>query len=601
LDLTVNPDFGQVEADPSQVNLTAFRLFFQERRPFFIEGTNTLNFPITDFNSNNLFYSRRIGRTPQGEVETDPEDEDDGIEEYVKSSTNSTILGAAKITGKNKKGFSWGVLESVTALEKARVDSVGTTHHQTTEPLTNYFVMRAQQDVNKGNTVLGAMLTATHRDINDKKLEWLHRQAYTGGVDLLHHWKDRTYFISAKTIFSQVNGSQESITNTQRMPERYFQRSDNKYASVDSTRTSLAGTGGTFVFGKKSGKLVYDAGYTWLSPALELNDIGFLSQTDQLTQWVWAQYRILSPIGIFRTMRYNVVQYLNWDFDRRNTSEGYELFGFAEFKNFFSINMGGTYEAFSISNADLRGGPALRYPGNASYWFAASTDKRKKFHVLLNPQWRWGVGGYMRSSTYKAELNYRPTNALSLSFVPSLAVNKNDLQYVATVTKDDKDRYVVAEIDQVTVILEMRMTYMITPNLSIQYWGQPFGTTGTYSDYKFITQANAPEYSQRFTSLPSNWLLKNKDDEYDVDENLDGSIDYTFDKPNFNIGQFRSNLVVRWEYIPGSTVFLVWTQQMEGEFNNINNVGRPDERYKFRFNEQAHNVFLLKFTYRFIR
>jgi hypothetical protein len=163
LDLTVNPDFGQVEADPSQVNLSAFELFFQEQRPFFIEGNNTLNFPTSQNSNNNLFYSRRIGRSPQGWVDTDKSGAD-GVNEYVKSDSRTMILGAAKLTGKNKHGFSWGILESVTAEEKAEVDSLDTRHKETVEPLTNYFVARAQQDINKGNTLVGGMFTATHQE-----------------------------------------------------------------------------------------------------------------------------------------------------------------------------------------------------------------------------------------------------------------------------------------------------------------------------------------------------------------------------------------------------------------------------------------------------
>ena len=241
LDLTVNPDFGQVEADPSQVNLSAFRVFFQERRPFFIEGNSTLNFPV-GFNSNNLFYSRRIGRTPQNSVATDEEGTDDGVAEYVKPNRYTTILGAAKLTGKNKKGFSWGILESVTAPEHATIDSMGVRRTAMVEPLTNYVAGRMQQDINKGNTVVGAMLTSTNRDLSDESLQWLHKDAYSGGIDVVHNWSNRKYFVSAKTAFSNVQGSEKAIALTQNAPERYFQRPDNKHADVDTTRKSLTGT-----------------------------------------------------------------------------------------------------------------------------------------------------------------------------------------------------------------------------------------------------------------------------------------------------------------------------------------------------------------------
>jgi hypothetical protein len=594
LDLTVNPDFGQVEADPSQVNLSAFRLFFQERRPFFIEGNNTLNFPVVDFNSNNLFYSRRIGRKPQGNVETDKDDNDDGVDEYVKQTNNSTILGAAKLTGKNKKGFSWGLLESVTSLEKTSIDSLGYRRKQIVEPMTNYFVARAQQDINKGNTIIGGMFTATNRKITDSRLKWLHDNAYSGGIDLVHNWKDRKYFISAKALMSHVEGSQEAILNTQQASERYFQRPDNNHAGVDSTRRSLTGTGGTFVYGKRSGKWIYEVGYTYLSPELELNDIGFLTQSDQMTQWVWTQYRVLNPKGIFRSQRYNAIQYLGWDFDWRNTSEGYELNTNLDFKNFWSLGAGANYETHNISNADLRGGPAMYYPGAFTSWIWLASDSRKKLQLTINPQWRLGMSNYSENKTLELGLNYKPINALSIALSPSISSNKNKLQYVTTGEVDtEADRYVVAEINQTTARLSIRMTYMITPNLSIQYWGQPFGTSGKYSNYKYITNADASVFSNRFSHVPNNWLALNDDgDEYSVNENNDATTEYTFSKPDFNFGQFRSNMVMRWEYVPGSTFFLVWAQEMNGAFY--------DSGYKFSFSDKAHNIFLMKFTYRFI-
>jgi hypothetical protein len=485
----------------------------------------------------------------------------------------------------------------VTDVEKTKIDSLGTVHVQTTEPMTNYFVGRAQQDINKGNTIVGAMFTATNRTIKDNKLDWLHKEAYTGGLDVMHNWKDRTYYVSAKGLMSYVAGSTNAITNTQKMSERYFQRPDNAHSSVDTTRRSLNGTGGTLIQGKRSGKLVYEVGYTWISPELELNDVGFLTQADQMTQWIWMQYRVLNPVGIFRWMRYNVVQYHNWDFDRRHTSEGYELDANAQFKNFLALSFGGNYELKNVSNADLRGGPALHYPGNFGYWLSIGTDARKKLSLIINPQWKQGINGYMRTNTLDMALNYKPFNALSISVEPSFSRNKNNLQYVATGSVDDADRYVVAEIDQTTARVSLRMTYMITPNLSLQYWGQPFGTSGKYSNFKYITDADAVTYNQRFTSAPSTWFELN-DDEYSVDENNDNTIDYTFDKPDFNFGQFRSNMVIRWEYIPGSTLFLVWTQETTGDF--YSNSGSLDQKYKFKFEDKTHNILLMKFTYRFV-
>jgi hypothetical protein len=587
LDLTVNPDFGQVEADPSQVNLTAFELFFQEQRPFFIEGSNTLNFPVNDFSSNNLFYSRRIGRQPQGGVNLD-------ATEFSKANNRSTILGAVKLTGKNKNGFSWGILESVTDLERVEIDSLGTRRKQTVEPMTNYLVGRVQQDINKGNTIIGGMLTATNRNINDPRLKWLHDNAYSGGLDFVHNWKQRTYYVSAKTLFSRVRGSNEAITNTQLSSERYFQRPDNNHARVDTTRRSLTGTGGTMVVGKKSGNIVFDVGVSWLSPELELNDLGFLSQTDQVKQWVWVGYRIQNPKGIFRSQRYNVNQSENFDFDLKSTSRNYNINTHFQFTNLWAFSTGASYETHSVSNADLRGGPAMHYPGNSYYWFWASTDTRKKFSVNVNPEWQWGNDNYIRSSYLEFNFRYTPINALSISVSPSISHSVNQLQYVSTGTANGEDRFIMGEIDQSVARVSLRVTYMLTPNLSFQYWGQPFGAAGKYSNFKHVSNANASEYLQRFNTIPA-YLSGG---EYSVDENLDGNIDYSFGQPNFNYAQFRSNMVMRWEYIPGSTFFLVWTQERNGAFYDEGVAFH--QRYNFDFSQKPQNIFLVKFTYRFV-
>lgn len=594
LDLTVNPDFGQVEADPSQVNLSAFRLFFPEQRPFFIEGNNTLNFPV-GFNNNNLFYSRRIGRSPQGSIDTDNSGEDN-VEEYVSRPTNTSILGAAKLTGKNKNGFSWGILESITAREEAEIDSLGIKRKEVIEPSTNYFVARAQQDINEGNTLVGGMITATNRKIEDESLNWLHKEAYSGGIDFTHHWLQRTYFLSTKVVFSHVKGDTEAIHNTQQSAERFFQRPDNHHTQLDSNRTSLSGSGGTVMFGKRSGKIVYDAGFTWQSPGLELNDVGFLGQTDIMTQWVWLQYRKLKSFGAFRSMRTNFTQYLSWDFGGINTERGLEMNGHLEFKNFWGISSGFELTGNTISNADLRGGPSLTYPGRFNQWLWVGTDHRKKLRVSAEGWWGKGFDGYQHNKGVAVNLNFRPTNALVISASPSISNNYSELQYVTTIKHSEGDKYVMARIHQNTYNLSLRMTYMITPNLSVQYWGQPFAASGKYSHFKKVTQADAENYNSRFEPLTSTFDAQNE--EYQLDEDGDGSNDFSVGNPDFNFAQFRSNMVVRWEYIPGSTLFLVWTQNRDESpstdkhsFNHL---------YNGLFDKKPHNVFLIKYTYRFV-
>jgi hypothetical protein len=596
LDLTVNPDFGQVEADPSQVNLSAFELFFEERRPFFLEGNNILNFPASQFNENLLFYSRRIGRPPQTFANPDPSGEDH-VNEYVKPNSRSTILGAAKLTGKNKKGFSWGLLESVTQKEFAEIDSLGFKRSQVIEPMTNYFVSRAQQDINKGNTIIGGIFTATNRRIEDDRISWLHTDAYSGGVDVIHHWKKRTYYLSGKSIFSHVKGSKEAIATTQLSSERFFQRPDNAHTEFDANRTSLTGTGGQLLVGKKSGDIISDLGVVWQSPELELNDIGFMSKTDDIVQWFWMQYRVTEPKGISRWQRFNVNQSQSYDFGRRRLGEVYNVNGHVQWKNYWTSGGGITYQTNKVSNADLRGGPSIRYPGGFYLSGYISSDTRKKFYGEFSTESFKGREGYSRNDNYNLDLTLQPVNAFNITVSSSFVRNINEMQYVATSGTADNPRYVVGKIDQTVARVSVRMTYMITPNISVQYWGQPFGTSGRYTDFKTITDSRASSYTERFSHVHPAMLAQNGGS-YEVDEDGNGMMDYTFGKPDFNFGQFRSNMVIRWEYIPGSTVFLVWTQERNGAF--YDDSGPDHKKYSFDFDEKGHHIFLLKFTYRFV-
>ena len=291
LDLTINPDFGQVDADPGAIALDGFEIFFQERRPFFVENKNVFDFRVGG-GADNLFFSRRIGRTPQGFTTADG-----SRGEFEDFPTNTTILGAAKFSGKTKDGWAIGVLESVTAKEFAEIDlnedpdvintleEVGEKREEIVEPLTNYFVGRVQKDFNDRNSFIGGIFTATNRNM-EESLQFLHAQAYSGGIDFKHNWQDRKYYVEGSAIMSTVRGSVESILRTQTSLTHLFQRVDASHVEVDPTLTSLTGTGGRFEIGRQSGDWRYNFGGNFRSPELELNDIGFLRQADDIRQYV---------------------------------------------------------------------------------------------------------------------------------------------------------------------------------------------------------------------------------------------------------------------------------------------------------------------------
>jgi hypothetical protein len=596
MNFTVNPDFGQVEADPSVVNLTAFETYYEEKRPFFIEGRNILNFQIMggdgDFSSDNLFYSRRIGRGPQGEPSA-------GAGAFIDAPSATSILGAFKLTGKTRSGLSIGVLESVTGRENATVFENGLTTRTPVEPLTNYFGFRLQKDYNQGATILGGMVTATNRSLRNDNLRFLHDEAYSGGFDFMHSWRNKTYALSFNTVFSYVRGTPDALLRTQTSSVRYFQRPDASYLSFDPTRTSLFGHGGTATFGKQGGgHLSFILGGTWRSPGLELNDMGYLRQADEIMEFAWAGYRFYKPFSIFRSLNINANQWRGWNFGGENIFDGGNINVNADFKNYWSAGFGINRNASSLSASALRGGPSLRNAGRWNTWAHVETDMRSKVRFELMEETTDADNGDVRMRQIQAGVVINPSRALSLSLTPGCATSHSELQYIGTTSFNAEPRYIFGAIAQKTVSLTIRLNYSLNPELSVQFYGQPFIGSGQYSRFKRITDSRSRVWDGRYRVFTGTELfLDNSTGLYRVDEDGDGIADYDFGRPDFNFLQFRSNLVLRWEYSPGSALYVVWSQGRtgafsEGDFSFGRDVGRL-------FDAQPENVFLVKFSYCF--
>jgi len=589
LDLTVNPDFGQVEADPAAISLDGFEIFFREQRPFFVENKNIFDFGLGG-NRDNLFFSRRIGRSPQGY----PEITDD---EYIQQPQNTTILGAAKFSGKTKKGWSIGILESVTSREYAKIDNNGIQREELVEPLTNYFVGRLQKDFNRRNTFVGGIFTATNRKI-EENLDFLRSSAYTGGLDFRHQWRGKKYYIESKILLSHVEGSKEAIQNTQESLTHLFQRVDADHVDVDPNRTSLTGTSGRIEFGKSSsGHWRYGIGANWRSPELELNDIGFLRQADEIRQYAWTRFNTLKPFGRFRNVSARFNMFSSFDFDGNYNRVEYSLRGSAEFKNNWGIEAGFIHRPRTFSNTILRGGPRFRFSEENVHFLFVGSDSRKKFRFTTGYIYSKAKQNSLSFLQFETRLTYRPTNSLDISLSQEYSLSPNKTQYVTEASINDSPRFITAEIDQKTLSASLRINYTINPNLTIQYYGQPFISNGIYKNFNFINNPVADNLYDRIDLYTTNQISFDGTN-YFIDENRDGTIDYEFENPDFSFVQFRSNLVVRWEYRPGSEIFLVWSQ---------GNVGTQDPNDRlFRsldnqiFEEKAENTFLIKATYRFM-
>ena len=598
MDLTINPDFGQVEADPSAIALDGFQIFFEEQRPFFVENKNIFDYRVSSseagntFGSDNLFYSRRIGRSPQGYPDTI-----DG--EFVDQPENTNIIGAAKFSGKTKDGWSIGVLESVTAKKYATIDNNEQRRREVVEPLTNYFVGRLQKDFNERNSYIGGIFTATNRDQLTEGLDFLHKSAFTGGLDFKHQWNERDWYLGGNIIWSHVKGSAEAIQNTQESITHLFQRVGADHVEVDLDRTSLSGTGGNLQLGKiGNGHWKFETGATWRSPELEINDLGFQRRADDIRHYTWIGYQTLKPDNTFRKVGINYNHWSAWDFGGNHNSLMFNTNSWQNWKNNWFTNLGFNYEPISYSNFALRGGPRLRQSGGISFWNGINMDQRKKLRFNFFHNGNKAVDD--SNSSYNAEfgITYQPINSLRISASPEYGINKDKLQYIDNLEVNGETRYLNGTVDQRTLSMSFRLNYTINPNLTIQYWGQPFISRGRYSNFKEVTNPLAKDFNNRISPFNDNQVSLTND-VYDIDDNLDGNTDFSFDNPDFSFVQFRSNLVVRWEYTPGSEIYLVWSQDLsqsgnsqEGLFNDL-----QDNIFN---NEKPQNIFLIKATYRFI-
>jgi Domain of unknown function (DUF5916)/Carbohydrate family 9 binding domain-like len=590
LDATVNPDFGQVEADPSVVNLTAYETFYEEKRPFFLEGRKILSFALED--SDQLFYSRRIGQAPSYAPALE-----DG--ETMRSPESTTILGAIKLSGKTPGGLSVGLIQSLTQKETAQITSPAGDRGQPVEPFGSYTVARVHKDWGQGHTSLGAMLTSAHRWISDPALAFLPTQSTTGGVDFARYFANRSWVLEATGVFSRVTGDREAITALQTDAVHYYQRPGASHLGVDENATSLSGYGGSVHLGRaENGRLRLTDYLHAYSPGLELNDLGYLRQADVVANQAQIGWSEPSPKGIFRTYSFGLWRDDYWDFGglRANASTG--VHASAQFANKWTASTRIGFDQVVDTRA-LRGGPALRWHDYFHALLAGGSDPSRRIALSGQAERSWAVDDDSRSTNLLADLNLRPSNRLSLSGEVSYETKVDNLQYVATAESSAGSQWVLGRIAQDTWALTLRANLSITPELTVQYYGSPFIGTGRYSAFKKATDTLAKANADRFRPYgPGEISFDGEGNRYLVSEAGRGSgATYTFENPDFSFRQFRSNLVVRWEYKPGSSLYAVWSQ---GRSDSI-----PAWESSFSTNWDAlwrlrpDNVFLVKVSYWF--
>lgn len=590
LSATVNPDFGQVEADPAVVNLSAFETFFTERRPFFNEGIDIFRFSLSggDGNAEQLFYTRRIGRQPQGSVE------DRGG--FAESVQQTTILGAAKLSGKTPSGWTIGLLGSVTAEEKANaIDAAGNPYADVVEPRTGYFVGRVARDFRGGLTQVGLFATAMDRALPDN-LAFLRSNAYTAGINWSHRFRNDTYGFSGWLVGSHVRGSAEAIDETQRSSARYYQRPDNDYVTYDPTRTSLSGYSGQFSFGKRGGgSWRFSTGIDTRSPGFEVNDLGFQRDADRTLQWLWLNKRWLQPGKVFRRFNLNFNQWALWNYgwDRINAG-GNVNFNYT-FANYWGGWGGMGRQVGGLSSATLRGGPGFLRPGGTDAWVGFFTDSRKDLRGEI-----WGFGFKQDESDtwehgFGVSVAWRAASNLDFRVGPHVFRQRDTFQYLTTEDALGETHYVFGELRQTTTSMTFRGNATFTPTLSLQLYAEPFVSSGRYEGFRQIADPRGAHFADRFDDFGPDRLLTDADGNVGIDLDRDGAVEIELDNPDFTFLSFRSNVVLRWEYKLGSTIFLVWQHgrtdfTSDGRFRLGSNLGSL-------FEAPQTNTFLVKVNY----
>jgi len=611
LDATVNPDFGQVDLDPAFVNLTQFEVQLEEKRPFFVEGGNIFGFAG---NGNGLaklsdrpqyFYSRRIGQPPQGEVTSDGQ--------FSDVPPNSTILGAAKLSGRRANGWSVGVLEALTAREWATVfdTATGLRHHDEVEPLTNYFVGRLKRDLRHGNTTIGLVATAVNRDLDTPALNMLGSAAYTGGVDFFHRWGHNTYTLAASLGGSYIHGDTAALHAAQQSSSRYYQRPDAKSFHYDSLRTSLAGITGDVFLNRVAGPWNWSVAGEFVSPGFEVNDLGFQERVDRISAEVKGRRRWSRPGKVFLHAVTELSLGRGWNYDGDPIQRKVGLYTFGQFRNFWIAEVTASYSGGAIDDRLTRGGPLAR---TLPSWYVSAdgyTDDRKKVSAYAFAAVTHDTAGGW-SLDLLPKLTLRPSSAVSLSLAPGYFTGRFAAQYVTRVedpfaTATDSARYVFAELIEHQISAKLQLNATFSPTLSFQLYAQPFTFTGAYRGFKelrapqtFTFNTYGRDNGSSITpGAPGDAVCNTGPTEcFRVDPDGAGQAPaFALYNPDFRTRSLSVKAVWRWEYRPGSTIFLAWTHSRSGYFPYDASFDVARDFGRELFLDRPTNVLLVKFNY----
>lgn len=585
LDATINPDFGQVEADPAEVNLSAYETFYAERRPFFIEGSQLLR-----GRGPNYFYSRRIGAPPMFSSSAP----------YADHPAKTSILGAAKISGRLASGLSIGALGALTEREFADTydpasDAFG---EEEIAPLAGIGVMRLQQEIDDEASTIGIIFTGVERDLRTKTAEAaLARRALSGGADWNLRFDHGGYELEGFAGFSHLTGSQDAVARIQRRSTHYYQRPDADHVTFDPERTSLSGYAASLKFNKNSGEhWLWGFGASGESPGFEINDAGRLHAADDIDSWADIEYRENTPGSIFHSYRFTLDASNGWNF---GGVRQYTNFGFSfqpTFKNFWRAAIHLDYGLAALSDHLTRGGPLMNTGAGWNVYATLSNNfssdlrwsfRASTFRDALDA-WNFSFGG---------SLKLRTSGRWDISFEPGYTRSVGTRQYLMFTAEDGPaatfgNRYLFSTIDQATLHARLRINYAFSPDLTLEVYGEPFAASGNYLGFGLLPAARATDLLVYGSDPGTTLTLDESADSY-VASDAGGSV--RFPNPDFNVLSYRSNVVLRWEWVRGSTLFLVW-QQNRSNYEAKGAIISPLDLFE-SFNSPGDNFIALKITY----
>ncbi len=588
LTATINPDFGQVEADPSVVNLGAFETFFPEKRPFFTEGAEIFRFALIP--EGFVFYSRRIGRPPQ----RSPSAPTGG---FIDRPETARINGAVKLSGKTASGWSVGLLGALTEEATARlVDSLGTRWNEPVEPRTTYVVGRLLRDFRRGQSGVGGIATATNRRIDDPLLDGLRSAAYSTGVNGWHRFGGARYELAGWALGTRAEGSEAAIAALQRSGVHRFQRPDADHLTYDSTLTSLSGSAGELFIRKiGGGHWTGWAGGGWRSPGVDVNDGGYQTFADVWYVAFRTSYREFRPGPRLRNWRVENNLIPVWTFGQEKYRLNIDNTVAVQFLNFWNTSIAVELWDDALAPLELRGGPGLKVPGFVIGQMRFTTDLRRPRTAEVVARTEFAPESRRRTVTLRTVLSAAPLPQLFISLAPSAIWNDDPAQYVRTVTSPST-RYIMGALQQRTAAVVLRTSYSITSDLAVDLYLQPFLSAGTYTAIKEVSDPKAAAFADRFRTYTAGQLtLDPATNRYAIDLDENGSADFTIPNPAFSVRELRSNLVLRWEFRPGSTLFVVWSEARDDKTLAPGlDLGRDGSRL---FSAPARDVFLVKLSY----